>query len=487
MGKTLRAISLLAIFALLAVGLVACGGGEEAAGDTGGTEGGGEDAGTEEEVEVYEENGLPKNEEVTIKYGFFEAGAGREWFDYAVDTFTEKFPNVSFDIQASPDIAKITQTKISANDDEDMFTMFDGSVPGGTAPLVEAGKLESVEDLWERELYDTPDSTVKEIAQPGSFETAPRINGESYALPIRGTVGGLFFNQNLFEEHGWNQAPQTWDEFVALLEEIKTDGFIPITFTGVHSYYLEYSFGPPSTFELAEINGNLEEFEDNFRTFTPPYFTSSEKIEMWTRIYELGQKGYFPEGLAALDHIQSQMQVMQGKAAMVSTASWVENEMKDSTPDGFEWGYMAVPMGEAGDTIWIHDVIGAGPMIWSGKPELEKKWAKEFALWMWNMDIQQSLAEEGGTLPVRSDYGDDPERLENMLPSHKAITAYREENNTRGESSFHTITLSDPAFNQAEKALDEAVTNIALGKQDPVPILEEAEELLKKARENEGL
>jgi N-acetylglucosamine transport system substrate-binding protein len=46
------------------------------------------------ESEVYEENGLPKNEKVTLKIAVFEGGMGREWCDYAMDTFEAKFPNV---------------------------------------------------------------------------------------------------------------------------------------------------------------------------------------------------------------------------------------------------------------------------------------------------------------------------------------------------------------------------------------------------------
>ncbi|CAM3404205.1 hypothetical protein [Marinicrinis lubricantis] len=83
-----------------------------------------------EEEEVYAENGLPKHTEVTLKVGFFRAGMGQEWFDYAMDTFKEKFPNVSFDVISSPNISDIIGTKISSQDDEDMFDLFNGNPPG---------------------------------------------------------------------------------------------------------------------------------------------------------------------------------------------------------------------------------------------------------------------------------------------------------------------------------------------------------------------
>src|SRR5690625_3891007 len=62
------------------------------------------------------ENGLPKDEEVTLQYGFFEGGLGRDWVDYAIETFEEKYPNVTIQILASPDISQVLSTRISAGD-----------------------------------------------------------------------------------------------------------------------------------------------------------------------------------------------------------------------------------------------------------------------------------------------------------------------------------------------------------------------------------
>ena len=70
-----------------------------------------------------------------------------------------------------------------------------------------------------------------------------------------------------------------------------------------------------------------------------PVYLAPENIELWNRIYEMGKKGYFAEGLAALTHTQSQMQVVQEKAAMVSTGTWVENEMEEAAPADFKSGF----------------------------------------------------------------------------------------------------------------------------------------------------
>lgn len=478
--SSLRAVAAIASCMMLSVSLLGCT-----------KEGGNQPAVTAKpaaspaaESNAYAENGLPKDQKVTLKIGFHEAGMGREWVDYAMDSFKKKFPNVNFEVVYSPKIADITGTKISAGNDSDMFDMFSTALPGGNAaqiPLVESGKLESQEDLWDRKGYDGNGKTIKELAIAGEYEGAPRILGKMYALPNAGTTAGLFFNKNLFEKNGWNQNPQTWGEFVKLGETIKAAGLIPISTPGMVPDYIGHAFGPWKRFELAEIKGDLKPFDDDFRQFRKEY-TSPESIELWTRIYELGKKGFFPEGLAALNHTQSQMQVLQGKAAMVSTGAWVQNEMKDSTPPDFKWGFMAVPMGDKPDSVkYIRGSVSNGFFIWAAKPELNKKWAKEFAVWLWNLDVQTVIADKGGQLSVRKDFADDPARANKIQDASKAVAEYIKRNPVKMESAFRNVTLTDPAYAQAIKLINEATSQIAAGKQDPIPKLQEAQELIDKA------
>ncbi|WP_158602347.1 extracellular solute-binding protein [Cohnella endophytica] len=434
------------------------------------------------EAQVYPENGLPTDQKVTLKVGFFEGGMGREWFDVAVESFKAKFPNVSFDVTSSPTISQVTQTKIGANDDKGMFNLFSGSIPGGIAPYVESGKLESEEDLWNHKAYDGNGKTLKELSFNGSFESSPRTAGNTYAFPISGSGSGLMYNKALFEKNGWDENPKTWSDFLKLSAEIKAAGITPITFPGVYADYITNAFGVPKIYELAEANNTLDQVQTDYHQFNTPYFLAPENIERWNRIYEMGKKGYFPAGLAAMNHTQSQMQVVQGKAAMVSTGTWVENEMKQSTPEDFKWGYMTVPFGDQPDsTKWTTFTPGSGFLIWAAKPDLEKAWSKEFIAWLWNLDNQQQIAEKGGMIPLRSDFADDPARLAKLQSLPSAFLDYAKNNKVKMDSGAADVQLTDPAFEQANKVISEAITQIATGKQDPLPILKEAEEYLKKA------
>lgn len=437
------------------------------------------------EGEVYE-NGLSKTEKVTLKVGFFVGGYGREWFDYAVESFTAQYPNVKIDITASADMKTILSTKISAGNDNDMFDLFNTEPAGGIVGLAEAGKLEPMDDIWEYPLPDVPDKKVKDLMMPGMYESTPLIDGKRYEFTTASSFGGLFFNKKLFEEHGWNQNPNTWDEFKALLADIKADGIAPITFPGIHPSYHNWAFGTAKNFELADINGHVDEFIENYRTYGLPQYTNPETVETWMRFYELGKLGYFAEGLPALNHTQSQMQVIQGQAAMVSTGTHVENEMKEATPDDFDWGFMAVPFRDNTDQqLWIRSGTSNFNYIWAAKPELNKKWAKELIAWLVTLENQQFAAEKGGALPMRKDLIDDPARTANLSSSAQSVLKYIADNQAQAFKASRSISISDPNLAQAEKLMNENIAKFAMGMQDPKPILEQAEALLKKAVEAE--
>ncbi|GBG05890.1 ABC transporter substrate-binding protein [Paenibacillus agaridevorans] len=438
------------------------------------------------EPAVYEENGLPKDEKVTLKFAYWESGTGREWIDYAISTFEEKFPNVKIDTTYSPKIDTIISTKISANNDDDMFDIFSAFLGENSAAVAAAlakeGKIVPQEDLWERKLYDGDGKTLGELTNALNKST-PTLHGTQYALPYSQNVTGLFYNKLLFEEKGWNQSPQTWAEFTELVDTIRADNIIPITYPGKYPGYLEFSLGVNQMYATADINGNLDSFNKNYKNYQTPFYMSEESVNVHNKIYELGKKKAFPDGVAALSHTQSQMQLLQGQAATASTGEWVQNEMKDSIPEGFQWGFMLIPMGEkAEDVKYYSSHPGGGHYIWSAKPELNKKWAKEFILWLYNLDVQLQIAEKAGTLPVRADFLNDESKADKLQDAPKAVLEYLKNNNVKGASpDLRDVSLTHQNADRAMKLVRESLNDIASGKQDPLPKLEEAEKLLQVA------
>lgn len=428
---------------------------------------------------VYTENGLPKDQQVTLKVGFAEAGYGRAYYDHEVATFTKKFPNVKFETTYSPKIDTLVQVKAQANNDEDMFDLI--MVP--SLQYAQAGKLEPIGDLFERTLYDAPDKKVKDMFVKGLWESVIQdYEGKYYSLPGSYWVGGLFYDKNFFKENGWNENPNTYAEFLKLCEDIKAKGVDPITFSGLYNY-LTFAVWMNKGFEIAEMNNTLDAFTQQFRNYKLPQYSAPEMVEAYKRVYDMGKKGYFAKGLPTLNHTQSQMAVIQRKAAMVCTADWVENEMKDATPAGFEWGYMALPfVNDPKQTIWVMSGSSDNFVLWAGKPDLNKKWAKEFLLWSLNLDCQKEIVKSAGAMSVRKDFADNPENLKDLSSVHKSIFAYFTNHNVRLETGLRKTTPKfGPSYSQASTIFKTSTSLIAEGKKDPEAIMKECESYLEKA------
>lgn len=434
------------------------------------------------EDNVYPENGLPKDEEVTLSFGFLESGYGRGWMDNAIARFTEKYPNVTINLTSSPTIATLISTKIAAKNDEDMFDIITPSLSSEDEKIqtVRAGLFEDLTDQWERELPDSNGVKLKDLVIDGAVD-AYKIDGKNYEIALGAYTVGLFYDKAFFRENGWNENPKTWDEFLALMEAIKSKGVIPITYPGVYPGYLDFAF-KVKQFELAERNGNLEQYVQNYRTDTLPIVATEENKEVWSRIYELGQKGYFPEGVGAINHTQSQMQMLQRKAALSVTGNWIQNEMADTVPEGFEWGFMAIPFGDtAGDTIWVENGISSGGvMIWKNKPELNKAWAKEFNLFLLTNEIQAYNAASSGLYPVRKDFLENDDNVAQLQAAPRAVMEYSQNNNIRYGTTSKQVTHSHPSAAAAGKLISEMVVEVTAGKKDPLPVLAEAEKLMEE-------
>ena len=50
-----------------------------------------------------------------------------------------------------------------------------------------------------------------------------------YAVPYVANAAGVLYNRAMFEEYGW-EIPETWDEFIALCEQIQSEGIQPLYF-----------------------------------------------------------------------------------------------------------------------------------------------------------------------------------------------------------------------------------------------------------------
>lgn len=443
-------------------------------------------AATTDAGDAYYENGLSRTEEVVLNFAIHDAGVGTAYFDETLKLFQSLYPNVQVNVTKSADIQTIISTKIAAGDDEDMFDMF--NVPNNRDELIQAGLLEPCDEMWDYEFHDTPGVKIKDLAVDSTIEFSYLDgwpDGEKHVaqFPVHGgNYGGLFYDKNLFEEKGWNTNPATWEEFLDLCQSIKDDGMIPLVFTGVYPDYLDQGFSQIKAFELAAEAGAGEAFTEEYRNYGD-YYTNEYNVAAWEKIAQLGELGYWHTGMAGMNHTQAQMQVLQGNVAMVVTASWVGNEMASSTPEGFEWGYMVPPFYETeGSTLYVRGGGNNGYVVWANKSETNKAWTKEFIRLMCDLSIQTVIAQSGNIPFIRTDYFDDPELVDKMDATSKAVMQYLNQYEYVVEGLDHSTVPSGTSFAQAQQLYMENYVDMALGNVDVMEVLEECQSLLDAAK-----
>ncbi len=398
---------------------------------------------------VYAENGLPKDEKVELTVLRPHQGDGKDGFMYAVRTFEEKFPNVKINvrwIEGRPAHRNLIQSLLQSGNDEDMYDYF-YSFESWTEQLIEEGKVEPQDELWARTLYDSPNTKVKDVLL--ADKRLIFKNGHVYAIPEGISVLGLFYNKKMFEKYGWNEKPQDWEEFLALCSQIKKSGINPMVIAGQKPGYFTYTWGAIPF----EVGG--EKYANALYNWESNIYISNPYVTMLERLAFFVDKDYFHPGTISFDHTQSQMEFLQGKAAMVSSGGWVEKEMAGVMPEGFEWGFMPFPGNNKGQNQVILTSENQHGYIWKNRPEIKKKWAKEFKLWCLNLDLQKKSM-ESGVVPIRKDFnisGDEKNAtvavvLQNEIMNQKVVVQtnrpdFRVRQITNVEMSKLNIAIND--------------------------------------------
>jgi len=189
---------------------------------------------------------------------------------------------------------------------------------------------------------------LKEVIVPGllkSVKFTPYGNGKIYLAPFNIGPMGLVYNKNLFDKKGW-AIPKTCDDFFALGEVAKKDGRALFTYQGIYAGYMEIILFPM----IASAGGNL----DKIFNYEKGSFKNAAVKNALTAIADISKKGYLMKGTVALNHTQSQGDMMMGKALFIPNGAWMEGEMKDAPrEDGFSFGLIAPPAVKAGSKPYV--------------------------------------------------------------------------------------------------------------------------------------
>ncbi|MFT5089896.1 MAG: N-acetylglucosamine transport system substrate-binding protein [Planctomycetota bacterium] len=299
---------------------------------------------------------------------FFQGGYGMEWVFDTAEEFERAHPDITAFVWGNPRAWDQTRPRFLSGNPPDVFW---GIHNINFWVNLDNGLVANLDSLMESPAYGQEHLKFKETFLPGSLAEG-QYEGHQYFLPITYAVNGIWYNKNMFEEHGW-QLPTTWDELLVLCAHIRaTTDIAPFTHQGKYPSY----FGMIYRALLYKLGG--EKLIVDLDNLEPGAWQRPEIIRAAQLSRQLVADGYVLEGSSSFSHTEGQMIWLQEKAAMIPCGTWLESEMKNATPPGFEMRIMPVPGFVDGKGGLGAMEASAGPAFWVPSDSAQPQWGMEY-------------------------------------------------------------------------------------------------------------
>lgn len=195
--------------------------------------------------------------------------------------------------------------QLAGGNPPDLFSYWAGAL---TQFVVEEGSVQPIDDVWDNGGFDE--------LFPAAIGDAAVYEGERYLLPFGYHYAGFFYNPAVLDDAGVTELPSTWDEFIAMLDQIQEAGTTPIALGSSARWPAQFWFdylllrtaGPEYRAELMAGDAS----------YTDPEVAVA--FDMWA---ELMEAGYFVPDANAYDWTDAADQVANGEAAMTLMGTWI--------------------------------------------------------------------------------------------------------------------------------------------------------------------
>jgi N-acetylglucosamine transport system substrate-binding protein len=265
-------------------------------------------------------------EKVTINI-LWQQEVTETFMDYAIAKLKEKHPGVTVNLNISPQAFSEINNLIAAKNAPDVFFSWISDVD--YYGMMKEGLLNPVDNILEAEAAEG-NQKMKERLLGAGLELGA-LNGSHYLLPVTQYQAINFYDKAFFNKNGI--APQ----FASLADTEKTfqavaakTGAAPLIYAGV------YSFMAMDAFILPLINNADSAAMRAINAGTSGAWTAEPVIKSVQAWENLVKAGYVTKNSLPMDHIQSQIEFINNRAAVVPAGTWLEGEMSGQWPQGFE-------------------------------------------------------------------------------------------------------------------------------------------------------
>lgn len=349
---------------------------------------------TEPETPAVEGEEAPEEELSAMeKYGFdtldvalFDGGYAGMW-EEVVELFKSYYPGVEVTADISPDVDGRIRSRMMTNTPPDVI--LSGGFEFSMGNAAKEGLMYDLTDFLENGV-DADGVPMSEVLSSDVLAYS-KVNGKVYNAPYSMTYLAWWYNVNMFNELNL-EAPKTMEEFRAVCQVLKDNDIIPFMYQD-HGYAV---WG--LIYQIIAAFGGRDLYNDCFVTLTPGAWVSEDAVAAITEIEDWVKAGYLSRNSAGADFAATQVDYVNSRIGIIPNGTWFENEMKDSTPEGFDMAFLAIPAGPAGDTRYVCNTnIGIGMPAHCTNPEA----GKAFLGVLFSAEGQKTIAKYG-SMPAAS-------------------------------------------------------------------------------------
>lgn len=322
-----------------------------------------------------------------VKISFWHIGTAatdKAFYQGVVDEYEKAHPNVTVEVTVLENEAfksKLTTVMQSGNP-PDIFHSWGGGV------LAEYAKTGLLKDITK----DVNGTAFGDSMAPGVWKVY-QYNGRQYGAPHDMGAVTFWYNKELLAKAGYNEFPQTWDDFIVMVKKLKAAGITPIALGGGDKwpamYYFAYfalRLGGPDAF--ADL--------DKGKGFNDPLFVKAARM-----VSDLAALKPFQDGFLGATYNDEGALMGNGQAAMELMGQWAPNVQNDSSTSkkgiGSKLGCAPFPA-VAGGKGKVTEVMGGGNGMAIGKNA--PKEAIDFLKFLDNRENNAKYAAIAGIIPT---------------------------------------------------------------------------------------
>ena len=255
------------------------------------------------------------------------------------DEYNETNPETPIDLEievvAQSDMNQKLSVLAASNDLPDVFVT---GTQEYIAEYVEQGILKSVDEIIEEQGVDS--ITEEDRASILNLTKQDAL----YVLPTNKNIEGFWYNKQIFADNGL-EVPETMDEFMDVCAKLKEAGIQPVSCAGKEQWPITRLIGAYAT--QAGGTDILVQANSGDISWSDPAF-----LEAYQWLIDMGNNGYFGEGVTTVDSDTQNSLFITGTAAMEYNGSWfTENLSSDQNTLGEEVGFFAFPTVEGGKGV----------------------------------------------------------------------------------------------------------------------------------------